>query len=70
MNLPSPLARQYSRINPKLVHLMNENHEILYAVIGLMRVARTWDQFVNNLDIAFPKRGDTLKMPFMAEVTT
>lgn len=38
----------------------------LYAVIGFMRVAQTWDQFLNNLDIAFPKRGDTLKMPFMA----
>lgn len=41
----------------------------LYAVIGFMRTAQTWDQLVNNLDIAFPKRGDTLKMPLMAKVT-
>lgn len=37
----------------------------LYAVIGFMRIAQTWDQFVNNLDVAFPRRGDTLKLPFM-----
>jgi hypothetical protein len=37
----------------------------LYAVIGFMRAAQTWNQLVNNLDVAFPKRGDTLKMPFM-----
>jgi P63C domain len=42
----------------------------LYAVMGLMRISRTWDQFVTNLDVAFPKCGDTLKMPFMAEIAT
>ncbi len=39
----------------------------LYAVIGFMRTSQTWDQFVAMLDVAFPKRGDTLKMPFMAD---
>ncbi len=38
----------------------------LYAVIGFMRIAQTWNQFVTNLDIAFPKRGDALRLPFMA----
>jgi hypothetical protein len=40
----------------------------LYGVIGFMRASRTWDQFLTLLDLAYPKRGDTLKMPFMAEV--
>lgn len=40
----------------------------LYGVIGFMRAARTWDQFMTLMDLAYPKRGDTLKMPFMADV--
>lgn len=39
----------------------------LHAVIGLMRVARTWEQFMSMIDVAFPKRGDTLKLAFMAD---
>lgn len=35
----------------------------LHAVIGLMRVSKTWDEFKRLLDIAFPKRGDTLLLP-------
>lgn len=37
----------------------------LHAVVGLMRVAGTWDQFMGMLNVAFPKRGDTLMLPFM-----
>lgn len=39
----------------------------LHAVIGLMRASATWDQFKNMLDMAFPKRGDTLMMPILLE---
>jgi P63C domain len=39
----------------------------LHAVITLMRVSQTWDQFKHMLDVAHPKRGDTLQLPFLAE---
>lgn len=39
----------------------------LYAVIGLMRASRSWDQFKDLLDRSFPRRGDTLELPFMAD---
>jgi hypothetical protein len=34
--------------------------------MGFMRASDTWGQFITSLDIAFPRRGDTLKIPFMA----
>jgi hypothetical protein len=40
----------------------------LYAVIGLMRVSTSWRQFMTMLNVAFPKKGDTMMMPFMAEI--
>jgi hypothetical protein len=36
----------------------------LYAVIGLMRVATSWEQFKSMLNRAFPKRGTTLLLPY------
>lgn len=39
----------------------------LHAVIAFMRVSKTWDQFYAMLNQAFPKRGDTLELPFMAD---
>ena len=39
----------------------------LHAVVTLMRVSKTWTQFKLMLDIAHPKRGDTLQLPLMAE---
>jgi len=41
----------------------------LWAVIGFMRVCGTWDQLMGMLNVAYPKRGDTLAMPFMADPT-
>lgn len=35
----------------------------LYAVIGLLRIAKTWDEFKYMLDRAYPRRGDTLQLP-------
>jgi hypothetical protein len=39
----------------------------LHAVLGLMRVSDSWDQFKRLLDRAFPKRGDTLQLPLFAD---
>lgn len=39
----------------------------LHAVITLMRVATSWDHFKQMLDVAHPKRGDTLMLPLMAD---
>lgn len=42
----------------------------LYAVITLMRVSTSWDQFKAFLDAAHPVRGDTLRMPLMLDSPT
>jgi hypothetical protein len=42
----------------------------LHAVITLMRVAMNWSQFKAMLDVAHPKRGDTLQLPLMADFPT
>lgn len=39
----------------------------LHAVITLMRVSSTWEQFMAMLDVAHPPRGDTMLFSFMAE---
>ena len=36
----------------------------LHAVIGFMRACSSWDQFMLLLDRAFPRRNDTLQIPF------
>lgn len=41
----------------------------LYAVIGLMRVATSWENFLAMLDTAFPKYGENYKFPFMSEAS-
>jgi hypothetical protein len=40
----------------------------LHAVITLMRVARSWAQFKQMLDLAHPRRGDTLQLPLMMDI--
>lgn len=42
----------------------------LHAVVTLMRVSKTWNQFKLMLDVAHPKRGDTLQLPLMADFAT
>jgi hypothetical protein len=39
----------------------------IHAVVTLMRVSKTWSQFKLMLDVAHPKRGDTLQLPLMSE---
>lgn len=36
----------------------------LHAVIGFMRVCSSWEQFLNLLDCAFPKKGHTIPLLF------
>lgn len=37
----------------------------LYAVVTLLKVSQSWDDFKRMLDSALPKRGETLKLPIM-----
>lgn len=39
----------------------------LHAIVTLMRVSSTWDQFKRMVDVAHPRRGDTLSMAFLAD---
>jgi hypothetical protein len=39
----------------------------IHAAVTLMRVSKTWSQFKLMLDVAHPKRGDTLQLPLMSE---
>jgi hypothetical protein len=41
----------------------------LHAVITLMRVSKTWGQFKHMLDLAHPRRGDTLQLPLMSDTS-
>jgi hypothetical protein len=40
----------------------------LHAVITLMRISKSWDQFKSFLDQAHPRRGDTMQLPLMIDV--
>jgi hypothetical protein len=39
-------------------------------VITLMRVSKSWNQFKLMLDVAHPKREDTLQLPLMSDFAT
>lgn len=41
----------------------------LHAVITLMRVASNWGQFKHWLDVAHPRKGETLQLPLMSDPT-
>jgi hypothetical protein len=36
--------------------------QLLFGVIGLMRIAESWDEFIRMVDKAYPRRGDTLQL--------
>jgi hypothetical protein len=40
----------------------------LHTVITLMKLSDSWAKFYGMLNQAFPKRGDTLGLPFMANL--
>ena len=58
-------ARHHQWLTEDVGHPALAQH--LHAVIAFMRVAASWKQFHTMLDQAFPKQGDTLKLPFMAD---
>lgn len=60
-------ARHFQWLTEDVGHPALAQH--LYAVIGFMRVSETWDQFVQMLDRAFPKRGDTLQLSLLEDIT-
>jgi hypothetical protein len=41
----------------------------LYALIGFMRVASSWQQFYRLVDKAYPKKGSTLLLPYEEELS-
>ncbi len=59
-------AKHHQWLTEDVGHPILAQH--LYAVVGLMRASASWQQFITMLDLAFPKCGATLMMPFMAEV--
>lgn len=61
-------ARHHQWLTEDIGHSALAQH--LHAVIALMRISRTWGQFHGMLNQAFPKRGDTLKLPFMTDPVT
>jgi hypothetical protein len=60
-------AKHHQWLTEDIEHPALAQH--LYAVIGFMRVARTWDQFKEMLDRAYPKRGDSLQLPLFNDPT-
>lgn len=40
----------------------------MHAVLTLMRISSTWEQFMHWLDTAHPRRGDTLQLPLMLDL--
>ena len=59
------MAKHHQWLTEDVGHPALAQH--LHAVITLMRVSKTWQQFKHMLDIAHPKRGDTLQLPLMAD---
>jgi hypothetical protein len=53
-------ARHHQWLTDDIGHPALAQH--LYGVLGLMRIAETWDQFVRMVDKAYPRRGDTLQL--------
>jgi hypothetical protein len=58
-------ARHHQWLTEEVGHPALAQH--LHAVIAFMRVSKTWYQFYGMLDQAFPRRGDTLQLPFMTD---
>ena len=58
-------ARHHQWLTEDIGHPALAQH--LHAVIAFMRVSPSWDHFYAMLNQAFPKRGDTLRLPFMAD---
>lgn len=53
-------VRHHQWLTEEIGHPALERH--LYAVVGLMKIADSWDGFKKMIDRAYPKRGDTLQL--------
>jgi len=60
-------AKHHQWLTDEVGHPALAQH--LHAVITLMRVSTSWDQFKLFLDQAHPKRGDTMMLPLMMDVS-
>ena len=58
-------ARHHQWLTEDVGHPALAQH--LHAVIAFKRVSPSWNHFYSMLNQAFPKRGDTLALPFMAD---
>ena len=54
-------AKHHQWLTEDVGHPVLAQH--LHAVTALMRVSNSWEQFKRMVDVAFPKRGDTLMLP-------
>jgi len=53
-------ARHHQFLTEDIGHPRLAEH--LYGVMGLMRIAEGWDEFIKMVDKAYPRRGDTLQL--------
>lgn len=53
-------AKHHQWLTEEIGHPALAQH--LYAVVGLMRLSDSWDEFKRMLNRAYPRRGDTLQM--------
>lgn len=59
------------RLTKKLTQFLTKEEgkprlrELLEGVKALMKISRNWDEFMDRLDIAYPRFGDTLPLPFL-----
>jgi hypothetical protein len=59
------------RLTTKLTRFLTKEEgkprlrELLEGVKALMKISRNWTEFMDRLDIAYPRFGDTLPLPFL-----
>lgn len=53
-------SRHHQWLSSDVGHPALSQH--LYAVIGFMRAAKTWESFVESMDLAYPRKGHTIPM--------
>ena len=63
-----PTARFFQSLTMNIGYPKLKEH--LGAVVALMRVSKTWDQFMNLLNEHYPRFGDTVMLPMDYDRTT
>ena len=62
------LAKHHQWLSDDVGHPALAQH--LHAVITLMRVATSWDHFMQMIEVAHPRKGDTLQLPLMSDFSS